>query len=83
MIKNSVGKLYIGITENPEKRVLYHNQKRGAHFTKYVNDFKIVFLEKYSTLSEARKREIQIKKWSRIKKDFLINKYNSSEETRL
>ena len=45
MIKNSAEKLYVGITENPEDRVVYHNQKRGAKFTKYIPDFKIVFLE--------------------------------------
>jgi len=27
MIKNSVGKLYVGISENPKERVVYHNQK--------------------------------------------------------
>ncbi len=69
MIKNSADKLYIGITKNPEERLLYHNQKRGAKFTKYIPNFKIVFLEKYETLEQARKREIQIKKWRREKKE--------------
>lgn len=82
MIKNSVDKLYIGITKNPYDRVNYHNSKRGAHFTKYIPDFKIVFLEKYDNLTIARQREIQLKKWSRIKKEFLINKYNQGLETR-
>src|SRR3989344_6005591 len=27
MIKNSYGDLYVGITDNPEKRLEYHNQK--------------------------------------------------------
>lgn len=82
MIKNSVGKLYVGVTENPDKRVMYHNQKRGAQFTKYIPDFKIVFLEKYGSLLEARKREIQIKKWRRDKKEFLISKYKNGLETK-
>ena len=72
MIKNSIGKLYVGITENPVDRISYHNQKRGAKFTKYVPDFNIVFLEQYRTLAEARKREIQIKKWRRERKKFLL-----------
>ncbi len=82
MIKNSADKLYIGITKNPEERVLYHNQKRGAKFTKYIHNFKIVFLEKYNTTEKARKREIQIKKWRRDKKETLIKKYSLGLETR-
>ena len=82
MIKNSVGKLYVGISENPEERLAYHNQKRGAKFTKHITTFKIVFLETYSTLAEARKREIQIKKWRREKKEALVERYRkrSGEE---
>jgi putative endonuclease len=75
MIKNSLGKLYVGITENPEKRLAAHNSLCGAKFTKYIPDFKIVFLEKQNSLEQARKREIQIKKWRREKKETLINKY--------
>ena len=83
MIKNSSNKLYIGITEDPDSRVNYHNSKRGAHFTKYIPDFKIVFLEEYKTLAESRRREIQLKKWSRIKKDFLIDKYRQGLNTKV
>lgn len=83
MIKNSSNKLYVGISENPQKRVQYHNERRGAQFTKYLPDFKIVFLEQYKTLAEARRREIQIKKWRREKKEFLITQYHLGKETRL
>ena len=83
MIKNSVNKLYIGITENPNERVRYHNTKRGAQFTKHTPNFKIVFLEQYPTLSEARKREIQLKKWRQDKKENLIEKYKMGLETKI
>ena len=83
IIKNSADKLYVGITSNPEKRVSCHNQKRGANFTKYVSDFKIVFLEQYETLAQARKREIQIKKWRREKKEILIKRYQKELPTKL
>jgi putative endonuclease len=82
MIKNSIGKIYIGITQNPEERVAYHNQKRGAQFTKYIPNFTIVFLEQYENLTQARGREIQIKKWRRDKKEFLIERYKNGLETR-
>ncbi|MBI2097594.1 MAG: GIY-YIG nuclease family protein [Candidatus Vogelbacteria bacterium] len=83
MIKNSANKLYVGISENPEERVGFHNSRRGARFTKSKPDFKIVFLEEYSTLTEARQREIQIKKWRREKKENLINKYQKGLVTKL
>ena len=76
MIKNDFAKLYIGITDNLESRLHYHNTKQGAQFTKGKAKFKIVFSEEYPTLAEARKREIQIKKWRREKKEILIHRYS-------
>lgn len=64
--------LYIGVTSNPKRRLLHHNRNRGAQYTKR-KQFKLVFLEQHTSISSARKREIQIKKWSRKKKEFLIN----------
>ena len=74
IIKNKFGKLNIGISKNPNSRLGEHNNQRGSIFTKSGN-FKIVFKEEYKTLAEARKREIQIKKWRRDKKENLINLY--------
>lgn len=88
MIKNSSNKLYVGITENPDKRLETHNSLRGAKFTKHTSillgtpDFKIVFLEKYPSLQSARKREIQIKKWRRGKKEILIERFKNGLETK-
>ena len=75
MLKNSLKKLYIGVTTNPQQRLQYHNEKRGAIFTKRDSKFSIVMLERHHTLADARKREIQIKKWRREKKEMLINRY--------
>lgn len=83
MIKNRKGKLYIGVTENLANRLYYHNTKQGANFTKYKSKFKIVFEEKYPTLAEARKREVQIKKWRRDKKDILIKRFIACLPTKL
>jgi len=83
MIKNDFGKLYIGITENLEDRLHYHNSKLGAQFTKGKAKFFIVFSEQYNTITEARKREIQIKKWRRGKKEKLILLYNKSISTKI
>ena len=82
MIRNDHGDLYVGVTENPEQRLTYHNQKRGALFTKRNSLFSIVFLEEHISLASARKREIQIKKWRREKKDILIERYKNGLTTK-
>lgn len=87
MIKNRKDKLYTGVTKNLSKRLNYHNTKRGASFTKsravLGDKFKMVFYEKYQTLAEARKREIQIKKWRREKKENLIKRFALGLPTKL
>ena len=83
MIKNSANKLYVGITEHPDERIQYHNSKMGARFTKYIPNFKIVFLEEYPTMAEARQREIQVKKWRREKKETLIERHQKGLPTKL
>ncbi len=82
MIQNLYDDLYVGITANPEQRLKYHNGKRGALFTKRDAKFEIVFLEPHSTVVEARKREIQIKKWRRDKKETLIERYREGLPTK-
>ncbi|MDO8569333.1 MAG: GIY-YIG nuclease family protein [bacterium] len=82
MIRNKGNKLYVGVTENPSKRLTHHNRKRGAQFTQNNPSFEIVFLEKYENLALARKREVQVKKWRRDKKDELITKYSQGLETK-
>lgn len=74
MIRDQDNRLYVGVSDNPQQRLRDHNRGAGAVFTNTGN-FRIVFLERYSTLKEARSREIQIKKWRREKKEILIERY--------
>ena len=83
IIKNEYDKLYIGITENLQNRLYYHNTKQGAQFTKSKSKFFLVFSEEYKTLAEAREREIQIKKWRRDKKELLIDRFAKGSPTKL
>ena len=82
MIKNGYDKLYIGITQNLKDRLYYHNTKQGAQFTKSKSKFYLVFSEEYLTLAEARKREVQVKKWRKDKKELLIQMFKNRLETR-
>ena len=83
MIKNAHNDLYVGISKDPQRRLKYHNERRGALFTKKDSRFNIVFLEEHQTLAATRKREIQIKKWRRNKKEVLIERYQKGLPTKL
>ncbi len=61
-------KYYIGSTsDNLLERLRKHNSNHKG-FTGGLGDWKIVYTESSSTLSEARIRELQIKKWKSRKK---------------
>ncbi len=67
--------LYIGTTNNLEKRLKQHNNsKYGAHYTKIRRPVKLLYSEKFETLIEARRRETEIKGWRRKKKLNFITK---------
>ena len=64
--------LYSGITNDIEHRIKEHNRGDGARYTFSRRPVKLVYSEKYSNVSEARKREMQVKGWTKIKKERLI-----------
>lgn len=75
IIKNSQQQLYIGQTCNLQGRVNRHNLKDGRkHTSNYIGNFKIVYYEVYATREAAMRRELQLKKWSRTKKEALVSK---------
>ena len=67
------GSLYVGSTNNLEKRLKQHNNsKYGAHYTKIRRPVVLKYSENFTTLREARQREIELKGWKREKKLMLI-----------
>ena len=64
--------LYSGITTDVNDRVREHNSGNGAKYTLYRRPVTLVYIERFNNVSKARKREIQVKGWSRIKKERLI-----------
>lgn len=63
---------YVGITNNLDKRIILHNSGRGSKYLLSKLPVRLIYFEKYPNKSKARKREIQLKGWSRIKKEKLI-----------
>jgi len=66
------GSDYVGCTDAIEKRVAAHNAGQGAAWTARRRPVRLVFLEQHETESSAARRERQIKRWSRAKKEALI-----------
>jgi putative endonuclease len=61
--------LYVGSTNDLEKRLHQHNNsKSGAHYTKIRRPVTLKYKEQFETLKEARSRESEIKRWRREKK---------------
>jgi putative endonuclease len=65
--------LYVGSTNDLEKRLHQHNNlKQGAHYTKIRRPVVLVYSEVCENLSAARKREAELKRLSRADKLDLI-----------
>lgn len=74
ILRTSSNTLYIGQTNNLEKRLEEHKNKsaKSAKYIRYFDSFELVYSEKFSTRQEAMKREWQLKQWPRAKKEALI-----------
>jgi putative endonuclease len=60
------------MTFDVQQRIKKHNSGDGAKYTRSRRPVVLVRTEMYSTETEARKREAQIKGWPRIKKENLV-----------
>lgn len=63
--------LYVGVTSNVYNRIQVHNQGSVPHTSKF-RPWKLVYFEITTSIQNALKRERQIKKWTRLKKEALI-----------
>ena len=76
MSSQSNSTLYIGVTNDLERRVMEHKSGQIPGFTQRYKCHKLVYFEVFSSIDEAMQREKQLKKWSREKKDLLIDTIN-------
>ena len=64
--------MYVGITNDLERRIYEHKEKVVKGFTEKYNVNKLVYYEQTSDVAEALNREKEIKKWRREKKNRLV-----------
>ena len=64
--------MYVGVTNDLERRIYEHKEKVVKGFTQKYNVNKLVYYEQTSDIVEALNREKEIKKWRRDKKNRLV-----------
>ena len=68
--------LYIGVTNNLERRMFEHENKLIEGFSKKYNLTKLIYFEMTEDAESAIRREKQLKNWHRDWKMNLINQFN-------
>ena len=76
LTNNSHHSLYIGVTNDLERRLYEHKAELLDGFTKQYHLHKLVYYEETGDVNAAIAREKQLKGWSRQKKDALIASVN-------
>ena len=68
--------LYIGVTNNLQRRLYEHRQTTITSFVTRYNLSKLIYFEMYSCSYDAIQREKQLKGWKRSRKNELIASKN-------
>lgn len=80
ILESDSGILYVGVTNDLERRVWEHKQKMAPGFTTKYKVHRLLYFEQFGEIERAIKREKQIKKWRRDKKLALIEDSNPVHE---
>ena len=70
----SFHKIYIGQTDDLERRLFEHNDGLLSIYTKRYKPWEVIYMEEYQTRGEALKREKQLK--SQKGREFIWNLIN-------
>jgi putative endonuclease len=68
--------LYVGVTNDLSRRLLEHARKLVPGFTRRYNIRRLVYFEPFGDARAAIAREKQLKRWTRQKKQALIESTN-------
>jgi putative endonuclease len=70
------GVLYVGVTNDLVRRLEQHRSKTTDAFTGKYGIVRLVYVEEYSSIGDARAREGVLKRWRRDWKFKLIEEQN-------
>ncbi|WP_027078655.1 GIY-YIG nuclease family protein [Maribacter antarcticus] len=73
LLKCADDSYYTGSTKDLERRLEQHQNGEAANHTSSRLPVALVYFEKFEKIDQAFYREKQIQKWSRAKKEALIN----------
>jgi len=76
ILGNAKPVLYIGVTNNLERRIFEHRNKSIDGFSKEYNLTKLLYMESFNNIEDAIYREKQLKHWNRQWKLNLIKSKN-------
>ena len=79
MLECKDGSFYTGYTTDLRARYKRHNSGFGAKYTRGRTPVKLIYFEVFETKSEALKREIKIKKMSRLRKERLVLNFDKGK----
>jgi predicted GIY-YIG superfamily endonuclease len=65
--------LYVGHTSNLKNRLFWHYQGFASQYTARRRPVTLTYSEVFQDEQSAISRELQLKSWSRLKKEALIN----------
>ncbi len=72
--------MYVGVTNNLQRRIYEHKEKLIDGFTSKYNVNKLVYYEETTDIKSAISREKELKGWRRSKKDALVVTMNQNWE---
>ncbi len=67
----SDGSLYAGVCNDLCQREAAHNAGTGAKYTRSRRPVRMIYSEKFPTLGAAQRREAEVKRWKRKRKEQL------------
>lgn len=68
--------IYTGVTNDLMRRVAEHRNGESIGFTKRYKCCKLLYYEEYNDIKQTIGREKEIKGWTRVRKDALIESMN-------
>jgi len=73
MLRCSDNTFYVGSTWDVERRLAQHEQGEAANYTWSRRPVALVYVEEYTRIDDAFRREKQVQNWSHAKRQALID----------